>query len=99
MPTDTVYITILRETANLFESTFSFFSDFPFPEWMPDYRSPSSLEKFLESPRKYYNKSTPWYFVAKNYQAFDLGEVLTIFQITVFYYVMLSIFLLGTTKI
>ena len=31
------------------------------------------LNKFLESPEKYYDRSTPWYFRAQNYMAFDLG--------------------------
>lgn len=73
MPAATVFVTIIRDPANAFESGFSFFRDYPFSVWMEDYTSPNSLAKFLDAPIKYYNKSTPWYFRAKNYQAFDLG--------------------------
>nr|XP_039262230.1 galactosylceramide sulfotransferase-like isoform X1 [Styela clava] len=73
VPADTLYITILRDPANAFESGFSFFRDGPFSTWMPNYENEDALEQFIESPKHFYNKSTPWYFRAKNYQSFDLG--------------------------
>lgn len=73
MPANTVFVTIIRDPANAFESGFAFFRDYPFSVWMEDYANSNSLAKFLDNPLKYYNRSTPWYFRAKNYQAFDLG--------------------------
>lgn len=64
------YFTILRDPVTNFESSFGFFKDYPFTEWQGEDRS---LDQFLDNPEKYYNKSTPWYFRAKNYMSFDLG--------------------------
>ena len=47
-----------------------FFRDYPFLQWLGENRR---LNTFLENPAKYYNRSTPWYFRAQNYMAFDLG--------------------------
>jgi len=64
------YLTILRDPVTNFESLYGFFKDYPFPEWQGQNRS---MDEFFNAPEKYYNKSTPWYFRAKNYMSFDLG--------------------------
>jgi len=38
--------------------------------------APENLKLFLEQPYAYYDVSTPWYFRAKNYMAFDLGNII-----------------------
>jgi len=70
MPDDTLFVTSLRDPVDNFESGFGFFRDFPYPQWLGD--NPQ-IHKFLDDPRKYYDKTTPWHFRAKNYMAFDLG--------------------------
>ena len=57
-------ITVLRDPVKNFESGFGFFRDYPWPDWLGNDRK---IETFLENPDQYYNKSTPWYFRAKNY--------------------------------
>lgn len=65
-----VKITVLRDPVKNFESVWGFFRDYPFLQWLGEDRI---LNKFLEAPAKYYDTSTPWYFRAQNYMAFDLG--------------------------
>lgn len=65
-----ISVTSLRDPVDNFESGFGFFRDFPYPQWLGD--NPQ-IHKFLDDPRKYYDKTTPWHFRAKNYMAFDLG--------------------------
>ena len=67
---DSVKITVLRDPVKNFESVWGFFRDYPFLQWLGEDRI---LNKFLEAPEKYYDRSTPWYFRAQNYMAFDLG--------------------------
>lgn len=33
------------------------------------------LQEFLKNPENYYDKNTPWSFIAKNYMSFDLGDL------------------------
>lgn len=64
------YFTILRDPVTNFESSFGFFKDYPFTSWLDNARS---IDDFVNNAETYYNKSTPWYFRAKNYMSFDLG--------------------------
>lgn len=64
------YFTILRDPVTNFESSFGFFKDYPFTDWLDNSRS---IDDFIDNADSYYNKSTPWYFRAKNYMSFDLG--------------------------
>lgn len=64
------YFTILRDPVSNFESSFGFFKDYPFTSWLDENRS---LDDFINNAETLYNKSTPWYFRAKNYMSFDLG--------------------------
>lgn len=64
------YFTILRDPVTNFESSFGFFKDYPFTDWLDNNRN---LDDFVNNAEQYYNKSTPWYFRAKNYMSFDLG--------------------------
>lgn len=66
----TDYFTILRDPVTNFESSFGFFKDYPFTDWLDDDRN---IDDFINNAEQYYNKSTPWYFRAKNYMSFDLG--------------------------
>jgi len=66
----TDYFTILRDPVTNFESSFGFFKDYPFTDWLDENRN---LDDFVDNAETYYNKSTPWYFRAKNYMSFDLG--------------------------
>ena len=67
---DTVFITMLRDPVKNFESEFGFFRDYPFPQWVG---VNGTLDSFMSDPSRFYDKSTPWYFRAKNYMSFDLG--------------------------
>merc|ERR1711892_408525 len=67
---DTVFITMLRDPVKNFESEFGFFRDYPFPQWVG---VNGTLETFMSDPNHFYDKSTPWFFRAKNYMSFDLG--------------------------
>ena len=67
---ESLKITVLRDPIKNFESVWGFFRDYPFLQWLGENRR---LNTFLENPAKYYNRSTPWYFRAQNYMAFDLG--------------------------
>jgi hypothetical protein len=64
------YVTIMRNPISNYESIFGFFRDYPFSQWIGHN---GTLKTFLSDPEKYYDESTPWYFRAKNYMAFDLG--------------------------
>ena len=61
---------MLRDPVKNFESEFGFFRDYPFPQWVG---VNGTLESFMSDPNRFYDKSTPWYFRAKNYMSFDLG--------------------------
>ncbi|CAL8242039.1 unnamed protein product [Merluccius merluccius] len=70
MPTDTVYITILREPSSMFESLFSYYNQY----CQSFKRVPnSSLEAFLEDPWSYYRPNEKDSMYARNTLTFDLG--------------------------
>jgi len=64
------YVTIMRNPISNYESIFGFFRDYPFSQWIGHN---GTLKTFLSDPALYYDESTPWYFRAKNYMAYDLG--------------------------
>lgn len=67
---DATYVTIMRNPISNYESIFGFFRDYPFAQWVG---RNGTLKTFLSDPAAYYDKTTPWYFRAKNYMAYDLG--------------------------
>ncbi|KAM9717939.1 galactose-3-O-sulfotransferase 3 [Menidia menidia] len=70
MPNDTVYITILREPAAMFESLFAYYSN----HCQSFRRVPNgSLEAFLEEPLRYYRPQEKESMYARNTLTFDLG--------------------------
>lgn len=70
MPPDTVYVTILREPAAMFESLFSYYSQ----HCASFKRVPNgSLEAFLDAPRLYYRPDDKSSMFAHNTLTFDLG--------------------------
>lgn len=70
VPSDAAYVTIMRNPISNYESIFGFFRDYPFAQWVG---RNGTLKTFLSDPSGYYDRSTPWYFRAKNYMAYDLG--------------------------
>ncbi|XP_016280862.2 galactose-3-O-sulfotransferase 3 [Monodelphis domestica] len=70
LPNDTVYVTILREPAAMFESLFSYYN-----RYCPAFvRVPNgSLETFLRAPRAYYRPDERFAMYAHNTLAYDLG--------------------------
>ncbi|XP_074128498.1 galactose-3-O-sulfotransferase 3 [Sminthopsis crassicaudata] len=70
LPNDTVYVTILREPAAMFESLFSYYN-----RYCPAFvRVPNgSLEAFLRAPRAYYRPDERYAMYAHNTLAYDLG--------------------------
>ncbi|XP_041842419.1 galactose-3-O-sulfotransferase 3 [Melanotaenia boesemani] len=70
MPNDTIYITILREPASMFESLFSYYSH----HCQSFKRVPNgSLEAFLKEPFRYYRPEENESVYARNTLTFDLG--------------------------
>ncbi|XP_048850641.1 galactose-3-O-sulfotransferase 3-like isoform X2 [Brienomyrus brachyistius] len=70
MPNDTIYITILREPASMFESLFSYYNQYcPSFKRVPD----GSLETFLKDPWRYYNPAETYSMFAHNLLTYDLG--------------------------
>ncbi|XP_054916158.1 galactose-3-O-sulfotransferase 3 isoform X2 [Poeciliopsis prolifica] len=70
MPNDTIYITILREPASMFESLFTYYSR----HCMSFRRVPNgSLEAFLAEPSRYYRSQEVESMYAHNTLTFDLG--------------------------
>ncbi|CAG5105414.1 Oidioi.mRNA.OKI2018_I69.chr1.g2111.t2.cds [Oikopleura dioica] len=70
MHDNAAYVTIMRNPISNYESIFGFFRDYPFAQWVG---RNGTLKNFLSDPERFYDKSTPWYFRAKNYMAYDLG--------------------------
>jgi len=70
VPQDAAYVTIMRNPISNYESIFGFFRDYPFAQWVG---RNGTLKTFLSDPAAFYDRSTPWYFRAKNYMAYDLG--------------------------
>ncbi|KAG5844117.1 hypothetical protein ANANG_G00158090 [Anguilla anguilla] len=70
MPNDTVYVTILREPASMFESLFSYYNQ----HCQSFGRVPNgSLEAFLADPGRYYRPEEKDSMYAHNTLTFDLG--------------------------
>ncbi|KAM4537430.1 galactose-3-O-sulfotransferase 3 [Odontesthes bonariensis] len=70
MPNNTIYITILREPASMFESLFTYYSN----HCQSFKRVPNgSLEAFLEEPFRYYRPEEKESMYARNTLTFDLG--------------------------
>ncbi|XP_069036588.1 galactose-3-O-sulfotransferase 3 [Lepisosteus oculatus] len=70
MPNDTVYVTILREPAAMFESLFTYYN-----QYCPSFRRVpnGSLEAFLAQPGRYYRPEEKYSMYARNTLTFDLG--------------------------
>ncbi|XP_044799650.1 galactose-3-O-sulfotransferase 3 isoform X2 [Bubalus bubalis] len=70
MPPGTVYVTILREPAAMFESLFSYYN-----QYCPAFRRVpnASLEAFLRAPEAYYRAGEHFAMFAHNTLAYDLG--------------------------
>ncbi|XP_061769002.1 galactose-3-O-sulfotransferase 3 [Nerophis ophidion] len=69
MPNDTIYITILREPAAMFESLFSYYN-----QHCESFKAANgSLESFLEQPWHYYRPQDKRSMYARNTVTFDLG--------------------------
>ncbi|XP_029813240.1 galactose-3-O-sulfotransferase 3 [Suricata suricatta] len=70
MPPGTVYVTILREPAAMFESLFSYYN-----QYCPAFRRVpnASLEAFLRAPETYYRAGEHFAMFAHNTLAYDLG--------------------------
>ncbi|XP_021528738.2 galactose-3-O-sulfotransferase 3 [Aotus nancymaae] len=70
MPPGTIYITILREPAAMFESLFSYYN-----QYCPAFRRVpnASLEAFLRAPEAYYRAGEHFAMFAHNTLAYDLG--------------------------
>ncbi|XP_037544383.1 galactose-3-O-sulfotransferase 3-like [Nematolebias whitei] len=70
MPNDTIYITILREPASMFESLFTYYTCHSKSlRRAPNY----SLEAFLADPLQYYRPNETDSMYARNTLTFDLG--------------------------
>ncbi|XP_037538887.1 galactose-3-O-sulfotransferase 3 [Nematolebias whitei] len=70
MPNDTIYITILREPASMFESLFTYYSRHSGSfRRVPN----GSLEAFLADPLRYYRPEEADSMYARNTLTFDLG--------------------------
>ncbi|XP_036404320.1 galactose-3-O-sulfotransferase 3 [Megalops cyprinoides] len=70
LPPDTLYVTILREPAAMFESLFSYYNQY----CLSFKRVPNgSLEAFLAAPRRYYRPEEKDSMYARNTLTFDLG--------------------------
>ncbi|XP_060031997.1 galactose-3-O-sulfotransferase 3 isoform X2 [Erinaceus europaeus] len=70
MPPGTIYVTILREPAAMFESLFSYYN-----QYCPAFRRVpnASLEAFLRQPEAYYRAGEHFAMFAHNTLAYDLG--------------------------
>ncbi|KAJ8405845.1 hypothetical protein AAFF_G00312820 [Aldrovandia affinis] len=70
MPNDTLYVTILREPASMFESLFSYYNQYCQAfRHVPN----GSLEAFLADPWRYYRPDEKDSMYARNTLTFDLG--------------------------
>ncbi|XP_054608639.1 galactose-3-O-sulfotransferase 3 [Dunckerocampus dactyliophorus] len=69
MPNDTVYITILREPAAMFESLFSYYN-----QYCQSFKvANDSLDVFMGQPWRYYRPQDKHSMYARNTLTFDLG--------------------------
>lgn len=71
LPTDAVYLTILRDPADLFESSFRYYHRFIPLTW--NIGGKDKLVKFLNNPQAFYNPIAFNSFYLKNLLFFDFG--------------------------
>ncbi|XP_029286309.1 galactosylceramide sulfotransferase-like [Cottoperca gobio] len=72
LPRDTFYTTILRDPADLFESSFHYFSHgIPLTWWIP---GEHKMAEFLRDPKHYFSPDRFSSFYLKNLLFFDLGQ-------------------------
>ena len=67
---DAKQITILRNPVAHVLSVFRTMGKFPYEVWL---KEGETFGDFIEHPQKYYNNTTPGYYKAKNFQAYQLG--------------------------
>nr|XP_005994185.1 PREDICTED: galactosylceramide sulfotransferase-like [Latimeria chalumnae] len=72
MPMDSVYLTILRDPVESFESVFVYYGSYV-PAFKLASEFPDPLTAFLEKPDLYYNSTMLSNSIAKNPMAYDLG--------------------------
>lgn len=72
LPTDTTYITILRDPAELFESSFHYFHNVVPLTWKIS--GEDKFTEFLKDPGRYYDPDAYNSFYLKNLLFFDLGQ-------------------------
>uniref|UniRef100_A0A3B3ZDU2 Uncharacterized protein n=1 Tax=Periophthalmus magnuspinnatus TaxID=409849 RepID=A0A3B3ZDU2_9GOBI len=71
LPQDTVYVTVLRDPAELFESSFHYFSHLiPLTWWI---QGEDKMTEFLRDPNYYYKPNGLYSFYLKNLLFFDFG--------------------------
>jgi len=75
VPNDTLYITIVREPGELFQSTFDFFYSITNAFHFVPHRQNNSAETWLDNAQKYWNKSRKdsMNHFSRNHVMFDLG--------------------------
>lgn len=71
LPPTAMYITILRDPAALFESSFHYFRNVVPSTW--SIRGENKLQEFLDHPRSYYSPDGYNSFYMKNLLSFDFG--------------------------
>ncbi|XP_050977461.1 galactosylceramide sulfotransferase [Labeo rohita] len=71
LPPDTVFFTILRDPADLFESSFHYYKGYMPQTWMIP--GENQMEEFLKHPNRYFNPTGFNSFYLKNLQFFDFG--------------------------
>ncbi|KAI4832476.1 hypothetical protein KUCAC02_015443 [Chaenocephalus aceratus] len=72
LPRDTFYTTILRDPAELFESSFHYFGHVvPLTWWIP---GEDKMAKFLRDPKQYFSPGGFSSFYLKNLLFFDFGQ-------------------------
>ncbi|XP_075685633.1 galactosylceramide sulfotransferase isoform X4 [Rhinoderma darwinii] len=74
MPSDTVFVTVLRNPALLFESSFQYFARVVPLTWqLPGTGSEQKMDAFLSNPMNYYDSSGFNAHYLRNLLTFDLG--------------------------
>lgn len=74
VPSNTKFITIIREPVSNVESAFGFYRDQePFEQWMPTIAANDRIEKFYENPTAFFKTDTDWFYRSKNQMIFDMG--------------------------
>ena len=76
MPSDTIFVSIIREPGELFKSTYRFFySNVAAFKRGPEQNDPDSPEIWLNNTKHYFREKerTLYWFYAKNHEMFDFG--------------------------